>query len=345
MALSTTLKRAVTASAVASVMIFGPVLSAVAQVVSLNGAGASFPAPLYERYAAEFKKKFPSYQVNYQAIGSGGGIKQTTAGTVDFGGSDAAMTDAEISKVSKGVILVPTAGGAVSVIYNLPGVSNLKLSRKVLPDIFLGKITRWNDPRIAADNRGINLPDSPIRPVVRADGSGTTFIFSNHLSTINPFFKARVGTSTAPRWLTATIKGKGNAGVAAQVSRTAGSIGYVELTYAQQNKLSSALVQNSKGQFIAPSVATADDALENIKFPNNYRVFIGDSRDGYPIVGLTWLMVYKQYDTAKGPAMQKWVDWILTDGQKLNASLGYTKIPPSVAKKVMNTVKSEMKIK
>ncbi|MEB3337485.1 MAG: phosphate ABC transporter substrate-binding protein PstS [Leptolyngbyaceae bacterium] len=345
MAFSTTLKRAVTASAVATVMVFGPVLTAVAQVVSLNGAGASFPAPLYERYAAEFKKKFPNIQVNYQAIGSGGGIRQTIAGTVDFGGSDAAMTDAQIAQVSKGVVLVPTAGGAVAVTYNLPGISNLKLSRRALPDIFLGKIQRWNDPEIAKHNPGVNLPNTPIRPVVRSDGSGTTFIFSNHLSTINPFFKARVGTSTAPRWLTATIKGRGNAGVAAQVSRTAGSVGYVELSYAQENKLATALVQNSSGKFVAPSVATADDALDNIKFPKNYRVFIGDSREGYPIVGLTWLMVYKQYDATKGPAMQKWVDWILTDGQKLNNSLGYTKIPPSVARQVMNTVKSEMKIR
>jgi phosphate transport system substrate-binding protein len=341
MAFSTTaFRRTVTASVITSALVLGPVLTAVAQKMTLNGAGATFPAPLYERYAAEFAKKNPNVRVNYQAIGSGGGIRQTIAGTVDFGGSDAAMTDAEMAQVKRGVILVPTAGGAVSVIYNLPGVSNLKLSRAALPDIFSGKITKWNDPKIAKDNPGVNLPNQPIKSVVRADGSGTTFIFTNHLSAINSYFKGRVGAATAPKWTTNPIKGKGNAGVAASVKRTPGSIGYVELSYATENKIPMAQAQNKKGQFITPSVKAADEALDTVKFPDNFRVFVGDPDDGYPIVGLTWMMVYKEYPKDKEAAVEKWVEWVLTDGQKLNNSLGYTRIPPSTAQKAISTVKS-----
>ncbi|KGF72180.1 phosphate ABC transporter substrate-binding protein [Neosynechococcus sphagnicola sy1] len=340
---STVFRRTVIASAVTAAVAIGPVMSALAQVLTLSGAGATFPAPLYERYAAEFTKKNPNIRVNYQAIGSGGGINQTIAGTVDFGGSDAAMTDAQIAKVSRGVILVPTAGGAVAVVYNLPGVSNLKLSRAVLPEIFGGKITKWNDPKIVKDNPGVNLPNSPIRSVVRADGSGTTFIFVNHLSAISPYFKGRVGVSTAPKWTTNPIKGKGNAGVAAQVKRTVGGIGYVELSFAQQNKIPMAAVQNRQGKFIVPSVQAAEDALDTVQFPDNFRVFVGDPTDGYPIVGLTWIMVYKEYPKAKADAIEKLVSWILTDGQKINGSLGYTKIPASTAKRVINTVKNGVK--
>lgn len=340
MVVSTTNFRRTIAASVATIAItFLPALSAVAQVVTLNGAGATFPAPLYERYAREIKKKYPNIQINYQGIGSGGGIRQTIAGTVDFGGTDAAMTDAEMAKVKQGVLLVPTAGGAVAVTYNLPGISNLKLSRKVLPAIFSGQITEWNDPKIAADNPGAKLPDSPIRTVVRADGSGTTFIFVNHLSAVNPYFKGRVGVSTAPKWTTNPIKGKGNPGVAAQVARTKGAIGYVEFAYAKQNKLQTALVQNKKGQFVAPSLAETNKALATVQFPANYRIFVSDPTDGYPIAGLTWLMVYKKYDSpAKADAVKKMVQWILTDGQKINDDLDYTSIPPSVANRVIQTV-------
>lgn len=341
---TTSLGRMVTASVVTTTIICGSVITTTAQQkVSLNGAGATFPAPLYERYAREFKKTNPNIQVNYQAIGSGGGIRQTIAGTVDFGGSDAAMKDSEIASVKRGVILVPTAGGAVAVVYNLPGVSNLKLSRTTLPEIFSGKITSWNDPKISKDNPGVNLPNSKIRTAVRADGSGTTFIFVNHLSSINNYFKGRIGVSTAPSWTTNPIKAPGNAGVAAAVKRTPGTIGYVEFAYAKQNNIPTALVQNKQGKFIAPSVQAADEALDTVKFPDNYRVFVGDPEDGYPITGLTWMMVYKSYPNGKGDAIKKWIKWVLTEGQKINNSLQYTRIPGSVAQKVINEVNNTVK--
>jgi phosphate transport system substrate-binding protein len=322
-----------------------PVLTVIAQAETLNGAGATFPAPLYERYAREVKKKHPDLKVNYQAIGSGGGIRQTINGTVDFGASDAAMKDDEIAKVKNGVILVPTAGGAVSVVYNLPGINKLRLSRKTLPAIFSGKITNWNDAQIKADNPGVNLPNQPIKFVVRADGSGTTFIFTNHLSSIDPYFKGRIGANTAPKWtLPNALRGKGNPGVAALVRNTAGSIGYVEYDYATKNKLKSAEIQNKKGEFVAPSLAGANAALSTVKFPDNYRVFVGDPGQGYPIVGLTWMMVYKKYPTpAKADAVKKWINWVLKDGQQYNDDLNYTKIPGDVVNRVLQTVNSSVK--
>ncbi|MBD2133170.1 MULTISPECIES: phosphate ABC transporter substrate-binding protein PstS [unclassified Sphaerospermopsis] len=346
MNISTTIfSRAFTTSVVTAAVAFSPIFTAVAQAQTLNGAGATFPAPLYERYAREVRKKHPELKINYQAIGSGGGIRQTIAGTVDFGASDAAMTDADMAKVKNGVILVPTAGGAVSVVYNLPGVSQLRLSRKTLPAIFSGQITNWNDPQIKADNPGVNLPNQPIKFAVRADGSGTTFIFTNHLSSINPYFKGRIGANTAPRWnLPNALKGKGNPGVAALVARTPGAIGYVEYDYATRNKLKSAQLQNKKGEFVAPSLATANAALSGVTFPANYRVFVGDPNQGYPIVGLTWMMIYKNYPTpAKADAIKKWINWVLKDGQQFNDDMNYTKIPSGVVNRVLQTVNSTVK--
>lgn len=341
---TTALRRTVTASVVTTALVCGSVIATTAQQkLTLNGAGATFPAPLYERYSREFKRTNAAIQVNYQAIGSGGGIKQFTAQTVDFGGSDAAMKDSEIAAVKRGVILVPTAGGAVSIIYNVPGVSNLKLSRAVYPEIFAGRITKWNDPRIAKDNPGVNLPNSAIRPVVRADGSGTTFIFTNNLSSINSYFRGRIGVSTTPNWTINPIKSKGNAGVAASVKRTPGSIGYVEYSYAKQNSIASASVQNRQGKYIAPSVEAADEALDTVKFPSDYRIFVGDPDDGYPIVGLTWMMVYKSYPAGKAAAVKKWVSWVMTEGQKINKSLDYTRIPSGTAQRVINEVNNTVK--
>ncbi|MDX2212381.1 MAG: phosphate ABC transporter substrate-binding protein PstS [Oculatellaceae cyanobacterium bins.114] len=339
---SKVLRRTFLAVMVAAAIAVSPVLTTLVQAaVSLNGAGATFPAPLYERYFSEFTRANPDIRVNYQAIGSGGGIRQVIAETVDFGGSDAAMTDAQIEQVDRGIILVPTAGGAVSIVYNLPGVTDLKLSRSVYPDIFSGRITRWNDPRIAADNPGVNLPDLPIRAVVRADGSGTTFIFTNNLSAVSPYFRGRVGVGTAPRWTINPVTGRGNPGVAAQVSRTRGAIGYVEFAYAKQNNMQIASVQNKAGQFIAPSLAATEEALSSVTFPDNFRVFVGDPDRGYPIAGLTWLMVYRQYEQAgKAAAMKKLVEWILTDGQAINNTLDYTRIPQAVARRAIEAVNS-----
>ncbi|WP_414576609.1 phosphate ABC transporter substrate-binding protein PstS [Anabaena sp. CCY 9402-a] len=346
MVFSTTVFQRIFSTAVfASAVAVTPIFTATAQAQTLNGAGATFPAPLYERYAREVRKKHPELKINYQGIGSGGGIRQTIAGTVDFGGSDAAMKDSEIAKVKNGVILVPTAGGAVSVVYNVPGVNNLKLSRATLPAIFSGQITNWSDAKIKADNPGVNLPNQPIRFVVRADSSGTTFIFTNHLSTINGYFRGRIGANTAPKWtLQNVLKGKGNPGVAALVSRTPGSIGYVEYSYAVANKLNSAQLQNKRGEFVSPSLQTANAALSSVSFPDNYRVFVGDPGQGYPIVGLTWMMVYKQYpNAAKSEAVKKWINWVLRDGQQLNDDLNYTRIPAEIANRVLQTVNSTVK--
>ena len=342
---SVLINRIVTTSLLTGAVALSPVLSKIASAQTLNGAGATFPAPLYEKYAREVRKKYPDLKVNYQAIGSGGGIRQTIAGTVDFGASDAAMKDDEIAKVKNGVILVPTAGGAVSVVYNLPGVNNLRLSRTTLPDIFSGKITNWNDAKIKADNPGVNLPNQPIKFVVRADGSGTTFIFTNHLSSISGYFKGRIGANTAPRWtLPNALKVKGSVGVANLVSRNPGSIGYVAFEYAVKNNLNAAEVQNKKGEFVAPSLAGANSALSTVTFPNNYRVFEGNPEQGYPIVGLTWMMVYKQYSNpAKAEAVKKWINWVLKDGQQYNDDLNYTKIPSNVVNRVLNTVNSTVK--
>lgn len=255
------------------------------------------------------------------------------------------MKDDEIAKVKNGVILVPTAGGAVSVVYNLPGVNRLRLSRKTLPDIFSGKITNWDDQQIKADNPGVNLPNQPIRFAVRADGSGTTFIFTNHLSSINPYFKGRIGANTAPKWtLPNVLKGKGNPGVAALVARTPGSIGYVEYDYATKNNLRSAEIQNRKGEFVAPSLAASNAALSTVTFPANYRVFVGNPSQGYPIVGLTWMMIYQKYSNpSKADAIKKWINWVLKDGQQFNDDLNYTKIPQDVVNRVLQTVNSTVK--
>lgn len=341
---ATALNRIVTTSVAAAALALSPVLTAVAQAETLVGAGASFPNPLYQRYAREVRNTHRNLQVNYTSCGSSCGIRNFIRGTVDFGGSDAAMKDSEIARVSRGTILVPTAGGAVSVVYNLPGVSNLKLSRRVLPLIFAGRITRWDDPRIKKDNPGVRLPRRRITPVVRADGSGTTFIFTNHLSTISGYFRGRVGTSKKPRWAFRRVrKGKGNSGVAALVKRTRGGIGYVNYSYARLNRLKSAQVQNRSGQFVAPSLRAANQGLSSVRFPANYRVFVGDSSQGYPIVGLTWMMIYKQYPAGKAATVKKWINWVMTTGQQFNGRLLYTGIPASVRRRVIRDVNRDVK--
>ena len=338
------IRRAITTSVVTAAVALGPLFAAVAQAVSLNGAGATFPEPLYQRYFNAVTKQYPDLQVNYQGIGSGGGIRQLTAGSVDFAGSDTAMTDEEAAKVKQGVLFVPTAGGAVAVVYNIPGVTNLKLSRTVLPQIFSGQITTWNDPKIVKDNPGVTLPNQPIRLAVRADSSGTSFIFSNALSAMDSYFKGRVGPNRSPSWPGKPLKAKGNPGVAQIVKRTQGSIGYVESTFAEQNQLQTALVQNKKGAYVAPTVAEANKALDTVKFDPDFRVNfdnLGSSDDGYPITGLTWIMVYKNYpQPGEAAAVKKMVQWMLTEGQQLNADLGYTRIPQKVAGQVVQAVNS-----
>lgn len=338
------IRRALTTSVVTAAVALGPLFAVVAQAVSLNGAGATFPEPLYQRYFNAVTKKYPELQVNYQGIGSGGGIRQLTAGSVDFAGSDTAMTDEEAAKVKQGVVFVPTAGGPVAVVYNIPGVTNLKLSRTVLPQIFSGQITNWNDPKIVKDNPGVTLPNQPIRLAVRADSSGTSFIFSNALSAMDSYFRGRVGPNRSPSWPGKPLKAKGNPGVTQIVKRTPGSIGYVEATFAQENQLQTALVQNKKGAFVPPTVEEANKALSAVEFNPDFRVTfsnLGDPADGYPITGLTWIMVYKNYQQpGEAAAVKQMVQWMLTEGQGLNAELGYTRIPDNVAKQIVQAVNS-----
>jgi phosphate transport system substrate-binding protein len=330
-----------TTLATVSVAVLGTQLAALADV-TLSGAGATFPQPLYEKYAREIRKAHPDLKINYQGIGSGGGIKKTIDGTIDFGASDAAMTDGEMAKVKGGVLLIPTAGGAVSVVYNLPN-KGLKLSNKALVGIFQGKITNWNDPQIAQTNKGANLSGA-IKPVVRADGSGTAFIFTNHMSAISPEFKSAVGASKEPKWSSGFLKGKGNPGVAGLVKQTPGSIGFVEYEFALKQGLNSASVQNGSGQYVAPSLKSANLALSDVQFPANFRAFDVNSSQGYPIVGLTWLLIPKnQKNPAKAQAIKTMVKWILTTGQQLNDDLNYTSIPSSVAQRAIEAVESGVK--
>ena len=333
----------ITTLAAVAVSVLGTQLAAVANI-TLTGAGATFPQPLYERYVREMRKAHPDIKVNYQSIGSGGGVKQTIAGTVDFGASDAAMSDEEIAKVKGGVLMIPTAGGAVTVPYNLPGVKNLRLSREVLSGIFMGKITNWSDPKIAVANKGMKLPNIAIKPAVRADGSGTSFIFTNHLSAISPEFKSAVGVSKEPKWPSTFLKGKGNPGVAASVKQTPGGIGYVEYEVALKNGLTSALVQNGSGQYVAPSLRATNLALSDVQFPANFRAFDANSNQGYPISGLTWLLIPKtQKNPEKAKAIKTMVKWMLTSGQQFNDDLNYTSIPSAVAQRAIAAVEAGVK--
>ncbi|MEG4961785.1 MULTISPECIES: phosphate ABC transporter substrate-binding protein PstS [unclassified Microcoleus] len=309
------------------------ITSAVA-AVTLNGSGATFPKPLYDRYFSQMRSA-NQITVNYEGTGSGAGIKALISGTVDFAGSDALMTAAQIAEVKRGVMAVPTAGGAVAVVYNLPGVNNLRLNNDAMKGIFEGKITRWNDAKIAGiSGQAKNLPNTPIRVAVRADSSGTTFIFANHLQAIGSSVKA----AAQPSWPGSPVSGQGNPGVAALVKNTAGAIGYVQDTYARQNQLQTAFIQNKAGRFVDPSLAEAEKALAGETFPADFRLVEGNPNDGYPIVGLTWLLIYKQYPAAKAEAIKKMVNWVMTTGQGINKQLEYTQIPSATAQKVVQTV-------
>lgn len=267
--------------------------------ISLTGAGASFPAPLYASWFTDLNKKYPNLQVNYQSVGSGAGVEQFIKGTVDFGASDVAMKDDEIQKVQKGVILLPVTAGSIVLAYNLPDVPELKLPRAVYTDILLGKITSWDDPLIAKANPSAKLPKQPIAVIYRSDGSGTTGVFTKHLSAISPEWKTKVGDGKSVKWPVG-VGAKGNEGVTAQIQQTQGSIGYIEYGYAKQNNLKFAALENKGGQFITPNDASASKTLESVTLPENLREFITDPEgaESYPIVTYTWILAYKKYDNA-----------------------------------------------
>jgi phosphate transport system substrate-binding protein len=307
--------------------------SATAQ--QLSGAGASFPAPLYQRWAVEYNKLHPDVQVNYQSVGSGAGVKQFGQGTVDFAASDAAMSDEEIGKVKQGVVMIPATAGSIVIAYNLPEVKDLKLSREAYAGIFLGRITKWNDPAIAKDNSGEKLPDLPINLAFRSDGSGTTFVFTKHLAAISKDFADEVGTDKSVTWPVGA-GGKGNEGVTALIKQTPGTIGYVEYGYAVHNGLSMASLQNKAGKFVKPTDESGAATLASVTFPENLRVWPEDPTgdDDYPIATFTWLLLYKKYsDSAKLKALQGFITYGLTDGQKFAGELGYIPLPAPVVEK------------
>jgi phosphate transport system substrate-binding protein len=311
----------------------------------INGAGATFPYPLYSKWFAEYAKIDPSVKFNYQSIGSGGGIKQISAQTVDFGASDKFLSDQELKAAPGKLLHIPTVMGAVVVTYNLPGVAKgLKLSQEVLADIYEGKITSWSDARIARDNAGQKLPAKPIIVVHRSDGSGTTSIFTDYLSSVSPTWAKSVGKGTSVKWPVG-LGGKGNEGVAGQIKTTPYTIGYVELAYAFENKLPYAFLKNQEGHFVEPSIASTTAAAAGAAkhMPADYRISLVNQpgKNAYPIVGFTWLLVYQdQRDKAKGKKLVEFLNWELRQGQKMAGKLLYAPLPANVAKMVEKTVKS-----
>jgi len=301
----------------------------VTQAPSLNGAGATFPLPLYTKWFDEYYK-ITGVKINYNGIGSGGGIKAVTDGTVDFGGSDGIMTDEQVAaaEAAHGPILhIPMTSGAVAVIYNLEGIGpgQLRLTGDVLADIYLKKITKWNDPRLTAINPGVSLPDADIAVVHRSDGSGTTFIFTDYLAKVSDEWQAEVGSATSVNW-PGDIGGEKNAGVAGQVKQVPGAIGYVELAYATQNNISFALLENAAGNYVAPSLEATTRATEGVSLPDDMKIMITNSPnpDAYPIAGFTWILAYvNQTDQAKGLALVNMLWWAIHDGQEYSAALDY----------------------
>ena len=303
---------------------------------ALTGAGATFPNPIYGKWFSEYNKK-TGIQINYQSIGSGGGIKQFTEGTVDFGATDGPMTEAQLAAVQGNVLHLPTVMGAVVLTYNLPaaGATQLKLDGPTIADIFLGKITRWNDRRLVAANPGVSLPNQDIIVVHRSDGSGTSYIFTDYLSKVSPEWKSKVGNANSVNW-PAGLGGKGNEGVTQQVKQSEGAIGYVELIYAISNQLSYAQVKNAAGAFIVPSLASVTAAAASATFAPNtdFRVSITDApgADAYPISSFTWLLVKPDMaDEAKGKSLKSFLDWMVTDeAQQMAAELHYAPLPAPV---------------
>lgn len=313
----------------------------------LQGAGATFPAPIYQRWIAEFQKSHPDVRIDYQAIGSGGGIKGITERTVDFGASDAPMTRKELTAAGNDVVQIPTVAGAVVMAYNLPGVQGLKLDGPTVGDIFLGKIKNWNDPKIAAMNPGVSLPDQQITPVHRTDGSGTNFIFTNYLAESSPEFKEKVGTGKSVEW-PGGQGGKGSDGVTQIVQGTKGAIAYVEIAYAHQNHISSALMKNKDGQFVeanADSVSAAGEgAVSQMDKTLAVNIWNQPGAKAYPIASFTYLLVHKDLaylkDPAKAKVLVEFLKYSTGEGEKLAAELDYAPLAPAVQQKVNAAIES-----
>jgi len=320
---------------VRAAVVFGLVLAVVASraAVLVTGAGATFPYPIYSKWFDEFHKRFSDLQINYQSIGSGGGIRQVLDGTIDFGATDGPMTDEQLASAKIPILHLPTVLGAVVPTFNLPGIERLRFTPEALAAIFLGKVTKWDDPAIAEANPGVKLPSQALVPVHRSDGSGTTYIFTDYLSKVSPEWQKTVGRNTSVNWPVG-LGGKGNEGVAGLVKQTPNSIGYVELIYALQNKLPYGDVRNRAGKFVQASldsVTAAAAGAENI--PDDFRVSITDApaATAYPIASFTWLLVPTRIaDADKGAALKKFLEWMLSDGQSLAPPLNYAPLPPAL---------------
>jgi phosphate transport system substrate-binding protein len=315
--------------------------SSSAQIL-INGAGATFPQQIYQKWFSEYQKIDPSVSFNYQGIGSGGGQKQILAETVDFGASDGPMSDENLAKSPRTLWHMPTVAGAVVVSYNLPESPNLNIDGSTIASIFLGEITKWNDPAIAKQNPNIKLPNIDIVVVHRSDGSGTSFIFTDFLSSVSSTWKSKVGKNTAVNWPIG-LGGKGNAGVAGQIKQSPGAIGYVELAYAHQNKLPVASIKNSSGFYIAPTLKSVVAALASASIPDDFRFSMVNPPgvDAYPIAGTTWLLVYaQQKDSTKGKKLVDFLKWAYTSGESMAASLDYAPLPDSLIKRALDKVNS-----
>ncbi len=310
---------------------------------TLNGAGATFPNPMYSKWFSEYSKAHSDVQINYQPIGSGGGIRQVTAGTVDFGASDMPMTDKQLGDSKIKILNIPTVLGAVVPAYNIPGVSGeVKFTPDALAGIFMGKISRWNDKAITSVNPDLNFPDKEIIVVHRSDGSGTSFIWTDYLSKVSPEWKSQVGSDTSVKWPIG-MGGKGNEGVSGMVHQLSGSIGYVELIYAVQNKIPYGIVRNSSGSFVKASLESVTAAAASApKMPADFRVSITNApgKDAYPISSFTWLLIPAQSkDAAKGKILHDFLNWMASDGQQMTAALSYAPLPDNVAAKVKEAIK------
>jgi phosphate transport system substrate-binding protein len=321
------------------VIAFGLSATASAQMM-INGAGATFPYPIYSKWFDEYTKVDPSVRFNYQSIGSGGGQKQIMAQTVDFGASDGPMSDDNLKKAPGKLLHIPTVAGAVVITYNLEGAPALKFDGETIARIFLGQIKKWNDPMIASTNPGVKLPDKDIVVVHRSDGSGTTFIFTDYLSKVSPEWKSKAGNNTSVSWPTG-IGGKGNEGVSGQVKQTPGALGYVELIYAIQNKMPYADIKNSAGEFVKPTIESVTAALGTAEIPDDFRFSMTNApgKDAYPIAGATWLLVYEQQkDATKGKKLVEFLKWALTKGEAMAKDLDYAPLPDRVQSRVLKRI-------
>jgi phosphate transport system substrate-binding protein len=310
---------------------------------TLNGAGATFPYPIYSKWFSEYHKAHSDVQVNYQSIGSGGGIRQVLAGTVDFGASDGPMTDEQLGQAKVKILHIPTVLGAVVPAYNIPGVTGeVKFTPEALAGIFLGKITSWNDKALTAANPGVNFPNQPIVVIHRSDGSGTSYIFTDYLSKVSADWKNGPGKGTSVKWPVG-LGGKGNEGVAGMIRQMEGSIGYVELIYALQNKITYGSMKNPAGDFVKANLESVTTAAASVKnMPADFRVSITNApgKGAYPISSFTWLLIpSKSQDPNKGKILTDLLNWCETDGQKLTADLNYAPLPDTVVAKVKEAIK------